>query len=78
MWSAHLGKLLRSLESEVIPVSVALAPNGSSVVVGYHSGQVRVFDVESGGCVYHIYVMGILLWVHNLAIICLIFDGGYQ
>ncbi|XP_064601394.1 LOW QUALITY PROTEIN: telomerase protein component 1-like [Liolophura sinensis] len=54
VWSAHLGKLLHSLEDEVIPVSVALSPDGTSVAVGYHSGQVRVFDVESGLLNYEI------------------------
>jgi hypothetical protein len=50
VWSGELGILLKCVgdESNGPATSVALSQNGATAAVGYHTGCVRVFDVETG------------------------------
>ncbi|XP_013407026.1 telomerase protein component 1 isoform X1 [Lingula anatina] len=50
VWSGHLGQPVNSIGQEEYgaATSVALSRNGQYVVVGYHEGQTRRFDIRSG------------------------------
>jgi WD40 repeat protein len=56
VWSGHMGKPMSSIPASPeqvgddlgAAVSVAFDPSGDTVAVGYHEGQVRVYDRLSG------------------------------
>ena len=50
VWSGHLGKPIITVGKEELgpAVSIAISPQQDVVAIGYHSGVIKVHDVQTG------------------------------
>lgn len=50
VWSGHLGKPLHCLgkEEDGQVKCVALSPEGETLAVGYHEGDIKFYEVQTG------------------------------
>ncbi|KAK3603040.1 hypothetical protein CHS0354_037788 [Potamilus streckersoni] len=71
VWSGHLGKQVPCIGDESFgpAMSVAIAPDGQSIAVGYHEGDVRIFDILTG-------MMEKKHTAHKASIRCIKYIGG--